>query len=275
MKYLLTIGVLAAIAVGAQAESPREQAEKQRLHMKEMRAETRAELRQMREAVRIEREQWNKARELRRTYRSASKEEKEKLRAQAPEFLKKNIDRMIARLERVKAVVRARSGVSKEQAEEIIANIDRDLAYLRDKRNAIDGADADTVRAQIKDVRARWKKSRAAMRQYTHVMLTSRVETMLKRTRIATDRLTRFIAARENAGADVTTAKSLLSDYTVEITAAREQLTQVNTLLSDTENVLSGENRSRVRELLRSARKHLSSARSIGKKIVASLRESA
>ncbi len=247
----------------------KEQVKAQRADAKELRAQFHKEGAEYREA----RADWQKSKEVRQKYKNASKEEREKMRAQAPAHLTKAIDRMIARLTRVKTWIAKRGAIAETEKNEIVAQIDRDIAWLTAKKGKIDGASADEIKNHLKEVRAYWKNNRASVKKYTGIVLGARADVVIVRAEKISARISAQIAKLQAAGKDTTRAERLLVNFDSKIALSKDKIAAAKRAFaaaktaSDVDGLLK-----QGRAFMGEARTYLREARVIAKGIIKELK---
>ncbi len=269
---ILSLGVI-GVVVGLVAVIPSASASQDRVEAKAQIKAERAQFRKEGAEYREARADWKKSKEVRQEYKDASKEEREKMRAQAPEHLTKAINRMIARLNRVKTWIVKRGAISDAEKSNIIAQIDGDIAWLNAKKDKVDGASADEIKTHLKEVRAYWKNNRANVKMYTGIVLGARADAVIARAEKISARIAAQIAKLQAAGKDTSKVEALLRDFNSKISLAKDKVAAAKRAFaaaktaSDVDGLLK-----QGRAFIGEARTYLREARTIAREIIKELK---
>lgn len=131
----------------------------------------------------------------------------------AKEFVKKSIQHLLGRLERMKNWVEGKDRISDEDKAAIIADLDADIAWLTEKLSAVDGMSHEEVKALAKEIRDFWKDHKRRIKRISGHMHAARFSHLLDKAEHFSTRVGSKIGEMKDAGQEVGELEEMLREY--------------------------------------------------------------
>jgi hypothetical protein len=187
--------------------------------------------------------------------------------------LEKVINVLIAKLNRIEAWVNNRKALSATEKQKIISEINSDKVWLEKKKNGLDEASKEEIRANAKEVREYWKKSRVNIKKVVGQVLLNRVENAVDKAGIAATRIEEAINKAKDNGKDVSNAEKLLADLKIKVSSAKNEVDNARQSFSRISSIQDADKFFREgNQYLKKVHSYLREVRRIGKAIIADLK---
>lgn len=167
------------------------------------------------------RQQFQTIKERYRKFKSA--EDKSALEAEAKNFLKSMIRVAIKKLEAIRSKPANLKGISEEERQSILAEIDQDINWLKQKEQNIDTATPEQLKEEAKTVRDYWKNVRVDLKKVTGQLLVARVNFVINKADSSSQKIAAKIEQLKASGYDTTKLEAWLSDFDGKISLARSK----------------------------------------------------
>lgn len=179
----------------------------------------------------------------------------------AEKFLEKTIDVLIKQLESLKTWVENRSNLSEDEKQKIIAEIDKDIAWLEQQKSEITDASIEEIRAKAREIKQYWRKHRVKVKKITAQTMTARLDWVIARFENVSQKISDKIEELKSAGVDTTELETLLEDFNKKVELAKEKYQAAK---EDYENISSLEDANQlaaqVRQFTKEANQYLREA---------------
>ena len=157
-------------------------------------------------------------------WRALSETEKTAHLDQAKEYLWRGIEILIRHFQRWRERIEAARGVDETWREEALTEIDRQINWLEDKRQEVEKASSPAELQEIgQEMRHYWQQHRILIKKFVGRTLVSRVNWIISRAEIISQKLERAINRAEEEGKDVSRAREILADLKEKISLARQK----------------------------------------------------
>ncbi len=261
-KKVVTITILVfmgfIIASPSNASSNYKQSKEQYLKEKKAYKESRRQFIEERQKIRTLKGEKNKAR-----YEKSLKNHLEKV-----------IDVLIAKLNRIEAWVNNRKALSSSEKQQIIADINKDKDWMEAKKDGLDGASKEEIKATAKEVREYWRNSKANIKKVIGQVLVNRVELVIEKADGAVVKIETAIDKAKANGKDVTNAEKLLVDLKTKLSSAKEEIEKAKQSFKSISSIKDADNFFKEgKKHLRATHGYLKDVRRIGKLIIADLKK--
>ncbi len=150
-------------------------------------------------------------------------EMQEQYKEKAGAFLEKSIDVLIRRLSTVISWVENRKSLDEETRREIISELEKDIAWLEEKKGGITEATLEEIRQTAKEIREYWREHRKKTKSIIARIWSARLDASIERFEKVYDRVENKIEELKEEGKDTSDLESLASDLREKIDLAKEQ----------------------------------------------------
>lgn len=141
----------------------------------------------------------------------------------ARKFLEKTIDVLIRQLESLKTWVSNRSNLSEEEKQAIIAEIDKDIAWLEQQKSEIGDASIEEIRTKAQEVRQYWKKHRVKVKKIVAQTMAARLDWVIARFENVSQKIADKIEDLKSSGVDTTELEAWLEEFNQKLELAKEK----------------------------------------------------
>ena len=210
-----------------------------------------------------------------RAWRRLSEEEKERYLERAKEFLLKTNETVVAYLRRVRERVEAMKRLDEERKNRILAEIDKDIAWLEGKREEIEAAPTpEELEAIGRQMRDYWHGVRGRVKRLLGEALAVRIDWVFERLRLVREKVAEGIEEAKAAGKDVSQLEAWLADFDEKLALAEEKYEAGKEAFASLSSVAEADRLFREgHAFLKEAHAYLKEAHRIVRKIVEGLRE--
>lgn len=155
--------------------------------------------------------------------KSKNIQDKSVLEEKSKKFLQNAVDAMIKHLEALKNKVTNMSGIDDADRTSIIAEIDTDLNWLKDRQSKIETATSAQIKEEVKTVKEYWKNIRLTVKKVTGRLLAARINTVIIKADSVSTQVSAKITELKAAGKDVSKLEAWLTDYNAKVALAKEK----------------------------------------------------
>lgn len=155
--------------------------------------------------------------------KSKTAQDKTALEEKSKTFLTNATEAMIKHLEALKNRAQNMAGISDADRTTIIAEIDEDINWLKDKQPQIATATPTQIKEHVKDVRDYWTNVRVTVKKVTGMALAARVNNVLARADNFAAKVSEKITELKSAGKDTAKLEAWLTDYNSKVALAKER----------------------------------------------------
>ncbi len=142
---------------------------------------------------------------------------------QARVFLEKTVDVLIRKLESLKNWVSNRRAISEAERQAIVAEIDQDINWLKEKKGGIATASPAQIREKAKEIREYWKKHRVQVKKIIGQIWGARLSFIIERFENVSAKIATKLEELKAAGKDTSQLEAWLSDFDQKINLAKEK----------------------------------------------------
>ncbi len=175
---------------------------------------------------------------VREKYRKSKKaEDGESLETGAKTLLKSMIRVAIKKLETIRNKPAHLKGISEEERQAILAEIDKDIDWLKQKEQNIDSATPEQIREEAKAVKEYWKNVRITLKRAAGQLLAARINFIINKADSASQKIAAKIEQLKSAGYDTSSLEAQLNDFDDKInlaeskySAAKEKFQSISTV---------------------------------------------
>jgi len=167
------------------------------------------------------RQQFLNARKKYRQFKSA--ENKSAYEKQARAFLEKIVDVLIRKLESLKSWVSNKPSLSESERQAIIAEIEQDINWLKNKKQGIATASPAQIKEKAKEIREYWKKHRIFVKKIIGKIWSARLDWAIERFENVSSKIADKIQELKAAGKDTSQLETWLADFNQKIEIAKQK----------------------------------------------------
>jgi len=178
-------------------------------------------------SYRTTREQLQAARERYREFRTA--ENKAEFEEQARAFLEQTVEVLIKKLEALKNWVSNRRGLSEEEKQRIIAEIEKDITWLQNQKAGIETASPEQIKEKAKELRQYWKEHRVHLKRIIAQIFAARLRFVIEKLEDISEKIADKIEDLKAAGKDTVQLEAWLAEFNQKIAAAKAKQEVVKT----------------------------------------------
>ncbi len=194
----------------------------------------------------------------------------------ARDLLRKSINIMIGRLEAIKAWVANRKELDDQTKSQVLAEIDKDIAWLKDKESQVDNATIDEIRSSAKEARQYWQRQRWQVKKIVAQLWTARLNYALDRFEQALDKAEEKINELKQAGYDTAELEEMLADARNKLDEARSKYEQAKEKWQEIDNLQEANQFFKeVRDYIKEANQYLRDAYRKLREIIEALKQAA
>lgn len=169
--------------------------------------------------------------------KSKNVQDKTVLEEKSKKFLQNSVDAMVKHLEALKNKVTNMQGIDDADRASIIAEIDADLNWLKDRQSKISTATSSQIKEEAKAVKEYWKNIRLTVKKVTGRLLAARINVVIAKADSVSAQISSKIAELKTAGKDTSKLETWLADYNSKIALAKEKYESAKSKF----NAISGE----------------------------------
>ncbi|MFH1657637.1 MAG: hypothetical protein ABH919_04165 [bacterium] len=171
-------------------------------------------------------------------YRKSKKtEDGESLETEAKTLLKSMIRVTIKKLEAIRNKPAHLRGISEVERQSLLAEIDEDINWLKQKEQNIDSATPEQIREEAKAVKEYWKNVRITLKRVTGQLLAARINFIINKADSASQKIAVKIEQLKSAGHDTSSLEAQLGDFDDKVnlaeskySAAKEKFQSISTV---------------------------------------------
>lgn len=138
-------------------------------------------------------------------------------------FLERTVDVLIKKLEALKNWVSNRRGISETERQTIIAEIDEDINWLKDKKPGIATATPLQIKEKAKEIREYWKNHRVHVKRIIAQVWGARLSWSIERFENVSAKIAVKIDELKTTGRDTAQLETWLDDFNQKISTAKEK----------------------------------------------------
>lgn len=142
---------------------------------------------------------------------------------QAKSFLTKSIAVAISYLETARNKVQYVRGISETERSAILADIDQDIIWLKERQNRVQTATATQIQEEAKAVRDYWLEIRVSVKRYVGEIFSARINFLITKAKTFGTKIDAKIDELKAAGKDTTQLESWLTQFNQNIAKAEEK----------------------------------------------------
>ena len=148
-------------------------------------------------------------------------ENKTALEDTAREFIKTTISVMISRLETIRTKAEHIRGISESERQTILAEINEDINWLKERQPKIDNATPTQIKEEAKIIRSYWKNIKVKIKKETGQILAARITFVITKAENFSTKIASKIDELNAAGKDTSQLEILLDDFNQKIDLAK------------------------------------------------------
>lgn len=148
---------------------------------------------------------------------------KKALEDKAKSFLEKTVTSLIKKLETVKAFVSNNRAIQETERQEIIAEIDQDIAWLNARLPKITTATQEQIKEEAKTIQQYWKTNRVKTKRITGEILAARINFIIAKSENSSAKVSAKIEELKIAGKDTAQLEAWLTTFNQKISLAKEK----------------------------------------------------
>lgn len=167
------------------------------------------------------RRQFLNARAKYRKFKNA--ENKAAYEKQARNFLEKTIDVLIRKLESLKTWISNRKALSESERQAIVAEIEQDINWLKNKKPGISTASPAQIKEKAKEIKEYWKNHRVKVKKIIGRIWAARLRWVIDRFEVVSSKVSAKIEELKASGKDTSQLESWLADFNQKIEVAKEK----------------------------------------------------
>lgn len=145
------------------------------------------------------------------------------LELKAREFLKQMVSVMIKRLEALKNKVGNHRAIPDAERQSILAEIDQDINWLKERQSAIDTATPEQIKETAKEIRDYWKNTRVKVKRVIGLIWAARINFLITKAEGFSTKIAAKIAELKAAGKDTSQLEAWLDEFNQKISLAKEK----------------------------------------------------
>lgn len=152
---------------------------------------------------------------------SKNVQDKTALEQKAKEFLSNAVTAVIKRLEALRNKIERMPNISETDRTALIAEIDNELNWLKDRQTKISAATPVQLKEEAKTVREYWKNIRVAVKRVTGEAMAARMNAVIAKADGFSVRVSAKIAELKATGKDTAQLEAWLADFDQKLTLAK------------------------------------------------------
>lgn len=142
----------------------------------------------------------------------------------AKKFLEKTINSLIRKLEVLKNWVSNRRALSETDQQAIIAEIDKDINWLKEKAAKIDTATPEQIKEEAKIIREYWRIHRLKVKKIIGQIWAARINFVITKAETFAEKVKVKIEELKAAGKDTAQLEAWLMEFNQKIVLAKEKV---------------------------------------------------
>ncbi len=142
---------------------------------------------------------------------------------QARKFLKKTIDVLIKKLESLKNWISNRPSLPESERQAIIAEIEQDINWLKNKKPEISTASPVQIKEKVKEIREYWRNHRVKVKKIIGQIWAARLSWTIEKFETVSLKVAGKIDELKAAGKDTSQLETWLTDFNQKIETAKEK----------------------------------------------------
>lgn len=150
-------------------------------------------------------------------------ENKKALEETAKNYLQKTISSLIKRLETIKNWVSNQRALSEAERQAIIAEIDKDINWLKERLPKIQTASLEQIKEEAKTIRTYWRTHRARVKSITGQILAARINFLIAKTEDFSTKVKSKIDELKTAGKNTSQLETWLADFNQKLDLAKQK----------------------------------------------------
>lgn len=150
-------------------------------------------------------------------------ENKKDLEDKARNFLEKAVNSLMKRLETIKNWVANSRALPESERQTIMAEIDKDIAWLNARLPNIQTASPDKIKEEAKIVRQYWETHRARVKSITGQILAARINFLIAKAESFSAKVSAKIDELKAAGKDTSQLETWLADFNQKLALTKEK----------------------------------------------------
>jgi len=148
---------------------------------------------------------------------------KKALEGKAREFMDKAVSALVKRLETFKVWVSNRGALSEADRQEIIAEIDQDINWLKERQTKIQTATPAGIKEAAKEIREYWKGHQAKVKMIVGRIWAARIGFVIDKAESFSVKVNAKIQELKTAGRDTVQLEAWLADFNQKLSSAKEK----------------------------------------------------
>jgi len=173
---------------------------------------------------RTTRQQFITARTKYRQFKNA--ENKAEYEEKARAFLEKTVEVLIRKLEALKTWISNKPALSEETRAKIVAEIEKDINWLQEKKSGIATASPTQIKEKAKEIRHYWRKHRLFVKRIIGEIWAARLDWAIERFETVAEKIAAKIDELKAMGKDTSKLEAWLADFNEKIELAKEKRDQ-------------------------------------------------